>query len=343
MTAITSTLTVFFSLLLESTPFILLGVIVSSALLVFIEQNQWRSHFPRHPLLGALIGSGLGLFFPVGQYGIIPIARRFFLQGLPLPIIISFLIAAPTINPIVLYLSWKIFAQYGSVNLFYWRIIFTSAIAILMGSLFALLTPPTPPKIEENSENVKALVMSSPQPKLNQASRLIYTGSSLLFPLPYQPLEALGKIIYHPHKQDGTELPKSLQIKLFRDNISRELLEWGSLLIIGCAIASILSTLIPQNQILTLGTTPKWQIISLLIFGAIISVGTIKNSVLATSLLSTFSSGSILAFLLTSSIIDLKTLTFLFANVKLKFAVYFVVITSQLILLSSLFFDFYLS
>jgi uncharacterized protein len=339
MTQVSYSLTLFFSLLLETAPFLLLGVFVSSALLVFVHQDQWRSRFPKNPFFGSFLGSGLGLLFPLGQYGIIPIARRFLLQGISLPVTISFILAAPTINPLTLWLSWRIFSQQGHLELFYGRVILTASISVLVGCLFAAYTTPSKPVVEEGSDN--ALTMPEHQPKLGEASKIIHSGSALLFPLPYQPLQEFGTIIYDYHKKDGSNLAKPEQWRLFSDNFYRELLEWGSLLVLGCAIAAIVQFFMPQSQILNLGTSPIWQIIGLSGLGAILSFGTFDDSAFATTLISTFSSSSILAFLLFNSMLNLKALPLIFGSLRLKFALYLVIITFQLILALILLLDFF--
>jgi uncharacterized protein len=339
MTQVSYALTLFFSLVLETTPFLLLGVFVSSALLVFVNQYQWQHRFPKNPLLGSFLGSGLGFLFPVGQYGTFPIARRLLLQGISLPIAISFILAAPTINPIVLWVSWRIFAQQGHLELFYVRVILTVMISVIVSLIFAAYAPTPKPAIEEGAEN--ALVVSQPQPKLHEASELLNSGSALLFPLPYQPLKEFGTIIYDYHKTDGSDLAKSEQWRLFRDNFSGELLEWGSLLIIGCAIATIVQSFLPQGQILATATTPTTQIINLSALGVILSLDTWKDSALATTLITTFSSSSIIAFLLFNSMLNLKALPLIFGSLRLKFSLYLVIITSQLIFALILLLDFF--
>jgi uncharacterized protein len=339
MTQVSYALTLFFSSFLESLPFLLLGVGVSSGLLVFLDENQWRSRFPKNPILGSFFGSGLGLLFPVGQYGIIPIGRRLLLQGVSLPVIISFLIAAPTINPVVLWLSWQTLSSQGQSSLFYWRVILSAIIAVIVGCLFGAYVSPKTSEVESPSDN--ALTINNSPSKSPDTQKVVYGGSSLLFPLPYQPLKELGKIIYDYKKTDRDSLSTPTQWKLFVENFSREFLEWGSLLILGCAIATLGQIFLPQGQILTLGTTPRWQIISLSLFGIIHSVGANHDSGIANTFISIFSGSSILSFLMFSSILDLKTLTFIFGSIRLKIALYFAIVTLQLIILSILLFDFY--
>ena len=57
--------TLFLSLLVEAMPFLLLGVFFSSVLLFFIDESKLVEKMPKNPLLGALFGSLMGLFFPV--------------------------------------------------------------------------------------------------------------------------------------------------------------------------------------------------------------------------------------------------------------------------------------
>ena len=94
--------TLFLSLLVEAIPFLLLGVLFSGLLLGFVDERKLIARIPRNPLLGALAGSLVGFLFPVCECGNVPVARRLLMQGVPAPVAIGFLLAAPTINPIVI-------------------------------------------------------------------------------------------------------------------------------------------------------------------------------------------------------------------------------------------------
>ena len=83
--------TIFLSLLVEAIPFLLLGVLFSSVLLLFADEKQLARRLPQNPVLGALAGSAIGFVFPVCECGNVPVARRFLIQGVSPAVAIGFL------------------------------------------------------------------------------------------------------------------------------------------------------------------------------------------------------------------------------------------------------------
>ncbi|MFW6359711.1 MAG: permease, partial [Chroococcales cyanobacterium] len=136
MTQLYSAFTLFLSLLVEAMPFLLLGVLLSSALLLFIEERQLITRMPQNPILGALIGSCVGFLFPVCECGNVPVARRLLIQGVPTSVAIGFLLAAPTINPVVIWSTWVAFRDQPEIVL--WRIIFSLLVAVTLGCIFSV-------------------------------------------------------------------------------------------------------------------------------------------------------------------------------------------------------------
>lgn len=92
---------VFGSLLIEAMPFILMGAVVSAAIEVFVPTRI----FERLALLPKplqLPVSGLaGAAFPVCECGSVPVARRLVSKGLTPSAAVTFMLAAPILNPIV--------------------------------------------------------------------------------------------------------------------------------------------------------------------------------------------------------------------------------------------------
>lgn len=117
--------TLFLSLLVEAVPFLLLGILLSSVLLLFVDEQALIRRLPRSPLLWALVGSCIGFLFPVCECGNVPVARRLLVQGLPTSVAIGFLLAAPTINPIVIWATWTAFRDQRKLSSFvsssHWR------------------------------------------------------------------------------------------------------------------------------------------------------------------------------------------------------------------------------
>jgi uncharacterized membrane protein YraQ (UPF0718 family) len=83
MNSLNNALTLFFSLLVEAMPFLLLGVLFSSLLLLFVDERKLIAAVPRNPILAAFAGSLIGCLFPVCECGNVPVARRLLMQGAP--------------------------------------------------------------------------------------------------------------------------------------------------------------------------------------------------------------------------------------------------------------------
>jgi uncharacterized protein len=94
-------LIVFGSLLVEATPFILLGAFVSAAIEVFVPTSTF-AQLGRLPKPLQLPAAALaGIAFPVCECGSVPVARRLVSKGLAPSAAITFMLAAPILNPVV--------------------------------------------------------------------------------------------------------------------------------------------------------------------------------------------------------------------------------------------------
>jgi uncharacterized protein len=95
-------LLIFASLLIEALPFIVLGAVVSAAIEVFVPASAFArlARLPR-PLQMPVAGLG-GFAFPVCECGSVPVARRLLAKGLSPAAAITFMLASPILNPVVL-------------------------------------------------------------------------------------------------------------------------------------------------------------------------------------------------------------------------------------------------
>ncbi len=100
--AVRTFLLVFGSLLVEAFPFILLGAAVSALIEVFVPGSVF-TRLARLPRGLQMPIAGLGGFaFPVCECGSVPVARRLLLKGLSPAAAVTFMLAAPILNPVVL-------------------------------------------------------------------------------------------------------------------------------------------------------------------------------------------------------------------------------------------------
>jgi uncharacterized protein len=94
-------LIVFGSLLVEAMPFILLGATVSAAIEVLVPASAFAriALLPRGLQLPAAAAAGVA--FPVCECGSVPVARRLAAKGLSPGAAVTFMLAAPIVNPVV--------------------------------------------------------------------------------------------------------------------------------------------------------------------------------------------------------------------------------------------------
>jgi hypothetical protein len=130
--------TIFLGIFIEAVPFLLAGSLVSGFIEIFLKRETLLRFAPRRAVPAALMGASMGMLFPVCECGVVPVTRRLYQKGLPMPVGIAFLLAAPVINPVVI-LSTH--AAFGWGPMLWGRLAFTFLIAFLMGLIFQRATP----------------------------------------------------------------------------------------------------------------------------------------------------------------------------------------------------------
>lgn len=129
--------TVFLSILLQAFPFILFGVFVSSIIQVLIPSEVLVKLFPRNKGLGFLAALGAGIFFPVCDCAVIPVASRLVKKGVPLGIAVTFMLAAPILNPIVV--ASTLYAFPGQPIIALSRVVIGGIVALAVGLIIAFI------------------------------------------------------------------------------------------------------------------------------------------------------------------------------------------------------------
>ena len=129
----------FLGIFIEAVPFLLLGTLTSGLIDAFIRPSDIVKFLPKNKLVSVVGGAFLGIVFPVCECGVVPVARRLFKKGLPMSVGVTFLLAAPFMNPIV-FASTYIAFGFGTV--FIARFVLTSIVAITVGMIFAINSKP---------------------------------------------------------------------------------------------------------------------------------------------------------------------------------------------------------
>ncbi|MBL1208732.1 permease [Geminocystis sp. GBBB08] len=343
MTQIYSAFTIFTSLLVEAMPFLLIGVLLSSSLIFFMDESTLITKLPKNPFLGAIIGSIFGFFFPVCECGNVPVARRFVLKGLPTSVAVSFLLAAPTVNPIVLWSTYVAF--HGQPHIVWLRMLFSLTIAITIGCIFSFQSDPRPllkpilakrlTLLMELNETEKIPIQETKVPEYS----LLQSGSFIL--------GSEGKTI----KMDDNLLKNSegknqtisgwQKWNLFINNVQIELRELGGVLILGSAIAASIQVFVPREIILNLGQGTITSIIAMMILAVVVSICSTVDSFFVLSFASTFTTGSLIAFLVFGPMIDIKGIGLMLSIFKPRMILYLTAIAAQLTFIFTLSYSYF--
>ena len=265
------------------------------------------------------------------ECGNVPVARRLLLSRVPPSVAISFLLAAPTINPIVIWSTWIAFGDRPNIVIF--RVLFSAAIATIVGCVFSI-QPDSRALLQTSFAKRLQPVTTS---KLDNVSPLLQSGTFLLGQgksIPFDDSLSVGI------KQDKV---RNLQSKwqLFFTNLLAEFSELGGMLVFGSAIAATIQVFVPREIILSLGQDTITSILAMMLLAAVVSICSTVDSFFALSFAATFTSGSLLAFLVFGPTIDIKSVGLMASIFKPKIIIYIFTLVAQLTFIFTLAYSYF--
>jgi len=259
---------VFGSLLIEAFPFILLGALVSAAIEVFVPVSVFEklTLLPK-PL--QLPAAGLaGAAFPVCECGSVPVARRLIIKGLMPSAAVTFMLAAPVLNPIVI--ASTVVAYRGRDIL--WPMVLGRAglgflVAMAVGYVIS----------DESKEQLLR----------NRSGR--------------------SKIPEHEHEPSSSSTDSRARTKVtsFFGHLSGDFVFMGRFLVIGAMVAAALQTFVPQSVIGGVAGTPVINILAMMGLAFLLSLCSESDAFVAASFVQ-FGVGGQLAFLVFGPMVDTK-------------------------------------
>jgi uncharacterized membrane protein YraQ (UPF0718 family) len=93
--------TVALAVVLQALPFLVLGVLLSGTVAAFVPPGLLPRLVPRRPALAVPMAGVLGLALPGCECSSVPVAGRLIGAGAPQAAALTFMLAAPAINPVV--------------------------------------------------------------------------------------------------------------------------------------------------------------------------------------------------------------------------------------------------
>ncbi len=269
--------TIFLSLFIEAAPFLIAGSVVSGFIAVYVDQGMVERFIPNQPLLAALAGAGLGFIFPVCECGVVPVTRRLYGKGLPLPVGIAFLLAAPVINPVVIFSTY---AAFGWGPVLWGRAVFSMLVAFSVGLIFHLARP------REILLPETLAVSDGRDDSYNHEQSDEYDHDR-----------------NHDHDHGGARRGVWQALVMAGDDF----LDMGRYLIAGAILAAAMQTVVPQSTLLTVGQGPIISVFVMMALAYILSVCSTVDAFIALAFSNAFTTGSLFGFLVFGPMVDIKS------------------------------------
>ncbi|WP_216216237.1 permease [Amycolatopsis aidingensis] len=127
--------TVFVAVCVQALPFLVLGVLISGAIAAFVPARVLRRVLPRRENAAVPVAGLAGVALAGCECASVPVARRLIGQGAAPAAALTFLLAAPAVNPIVLVATAVAFP--GEPGMVLARFLGSLATAMVMGWLWA--------------------------------------------------------------------------------------------------------------------------------------------------------------------------------------------------------------
>ncbi len=171
---------IFGSLLIQALPFVLIGALASAAIEVFVPISALErlADLPR-PL--QLPAAGLaGIAFPVCECGSVPVARRLAAKGLAPSAAVTFMLAAPVVNPVVIASTFVAFRARSTLwTMVLGRFWIGLLVAIVVGWVIGDRSKDELLRPRADDEPPEPLALGAPEPRWK--SFFVHLGNDFLF------------------------------------------------------------------------------------------------------------------------------------------------------------------
>lgn len=104
-------LTLSISVIIESFPFVMLGILLAIVVQIWLPASIFQRVLPKNPFLRRACISLMGMLLPVCECGNVPLARGLVIRGFTVPESLTFLLAAPILNPITIITTQQAFGS----------------------------------------------------------------------------------------------------------------------------------------------------------------------------------------------------------------------------------------
>jgi len=285
----------FLSILFEAVPFVFLGSLLAGLMDAFLPSDAFRRFLPRNPVLAVLASGGLGVILPMCECGVIPVIRRMLLKGLPLSCGVTYLLAAPIVNPVVAFSTYAAFRGGNPGWIVSSRMLLGYGIAVLAGlivsrfSTGALLTDGVQAELKRGG-------------KAGRKYQALPAGAARGPGLDLEPGETTG---FMPETQPDLTLWTRL-VSAMRSG-GNDFLDVGYYLVLGALITAWFNTSVNQQFVEGFASNHVVAVAAMMILALILSLCSTSDAFIAANF-TAFPAAAKMAFMVFGPMVDIKLL-----------------------------------
>lgn len=337
--------TVFVSIFLEALPFILLGVLVSSFMNLYISEERMRRFIPKNPLLGVVYACLLGILLPVCECCMIPIVRRLISKGMPVYIGITYILAAPIINPVTFAATYMAFRL--NTDMVYFRMGLAFAVSAIVGLVLYHRVRTSPLKFAAASlEAGESAAGLSGRPHDRYSQGPIHSDSALRHGahehvsgshhqahMHDHHIHRYGHA--HDHDHDHSYASGGKFLSVFT-HAADEFFEMGKFLMLGAFLTALIQTFVSRDDLVSLSGGDLGAHALMMAFAFLISLCSTSDAFIAASFNGVFPKGALLAFLVFGPMVDFKNTLMMLAVFRSRFVFGLIVLITAVVLILSI-------
>ncbi len=287
----------FLAILQEGAPFILLGTLVSGFIDIYLPKGAMDRFLPKNRTLAVLVSGLLGAVFPVCECAVVPVIRRLVGKGLPMSCALTYMLAAPIVNPITALSTWKAFQGQAPWMMTGGRLLMGYLVAVGVGLVVARIS-------------VRKVLRKSLADSLEQSG----ADETHTHHDHAHHGDCCGHDHEHDHKHEHARQDDSRLTAAMR-SAQKDFVEVGVYFTIGVAITALFNTGIAPGAVWldSLAGNPVAAPAALMALAFILSLCSTSDAFIAATL-AKFTWGAKLAFLVLGPMLDVKLL-FLYQTV----------------------------
>lgn len=289
-------ISIFLGILVEATPFLLLGVVISAMVHVFVKEDTLLRFVPKNPVLSIAPALGIGMLMPVCECGNVAVARRFLAKGVPASTCIAFLLGAPILNPVTIFATATAFRYQPDVV---WLRV---GLAFLVAASIGLLVG-----------------------HLGQGEQLLASRIS------HQPDHQHDH--RHGHHHDEGVISRLQRVS---SQAGSEFVGMMQVLLIGASVAAATQVIVPRSTIVSLGAGIVFSIVAMMSLAFVLSICSTVDAFFALSYANIFPTPALVAFLVMGPMLGMKTLGLMLTAFRPRVVLAIATLTVEMVFVAAL-------